>query len=95
MSLIIAGNGETEEDEALAARKQNRHVRVSQMKVKGQKANEKEVDLTDVGDALRHQDGKRIYFANTVERLQRMYDLLENSGFDMITCKLAFPRRIT
>lgn len=83
MKLIVAGADEsTRGDEALAKRKENRYVKVSQMKVKGQKAEEKE-DLSPVADALREQGGKRIYFANTVDRLQRMYDLLEKSGFDM------------
>jgi len=83
MKLIVAGDDETEGDEALAKRKENRHVVVSRMEVKGQKADEKEVDLTQVVKAVREREGKRIYFANTVDRLQRTHDLLEKSGFDM------------
>jgi len=83
MKLIVAGKDETKGDEALAKRKENRHVVVSIMNVKGQKADEKDVDLTEIVKAIRERGGKRIYFANTVERLQRTYDLLEKSGFDM------------
>lgn len=83
MKLIVAGDDETKEDEALAERKANRHVVVSRMEVKGQKAGEKDVDLTQVVNAIREREGKRIYFANTVDRLQRTYDLLEKSGLDM------------
>jgi CRISPR-associated endonuclease/helicase Cas3 len=83
MKLIVAGEDETKEDEALAKRKENRHVVVSRMEVKGQKAGEKDVDLAEVVNALREREGKRIYFANTVDRLQRTHDLLEKSGFDM------------
>ena len=83
MKLIVAGDDETKEDEALAKRKENRHVVVSRMEVKGQKAGEKDVDLAEVINALREREGRRIYFANTVDRLQRTHDLLEKSGFDM------------
>jgi CRISPR-associated endonuclease/helicase Cas3 len=83
MKLIVAGDDETKEDEALAKRKENRHVVVSRMEVKGQKAGENDVDLAEVINALRERKGKRIYFANTVDRLQRTHDLLEKSGFDM------------
>lgn len=83
MKLIVAGDDETNEDEALAKRKENRHVVVSRMEVKGQKAGEKDVDLAEVVNALLEREGKRIYFANTVDRLQRTHDLLEKSGFDM------------
>ena len=84
LNLIVAGDDdETRDDEALAARTESRDVQVAQMKIKGQKTDLKEVDLTQIVDALTAQGDKRIYFGNTVERLQRLYDLLEERGFDM------------
>jgi CRISPR-associated endonuclease/helicase Cas3 len=83
MKLVVAGDADTKDDEALAERGANRHVVVSLMKVKGPRAGETKVDLTDVVGALLQRAGKRIYFANTVERLQRTYDLLRESKCDM------------
>jgi CRISPR-associated endonuclease/helicase Cas3 len=82
LKLVFAGDDQTKGDEALLARKRNRFVRVEQLKVKGRKSDEKELDLTQAADELRKRGGKRIYFANTVERLHRMYDLLESVGLD-------------
>jgi CRISPR-associated endonuclease/helicase Cas3 len=81
MRLVVAGDANTKDDEALAERRENRHVAVSLMKVKG--PGETRDDLREVADALRLHVGKCIYFANTVERLQRTYDLLRESEYDM------------
>jgi CRISPR-associated endonuclease/helicase Cas3 len=83
LRLVFAGDSYTEDDEALLARKENRFVKVEQLKVKGQRADEKELDLTQAAYELRKRGGKRIYFANTVERLQRMFDFLQKAGLDM------------
>ncbi len=84
MKLVVAGDAETREDEGLAKRNHNRFALISSMKIKDRGANQKTAeDLTEVVDVLREQGGKRIYFGNTPDRLQGMYDLLENSGFDM------------
>jgi len=83
LKLLFAGDDQTVGDQALAARKENRFVKVEQLKVKGQRSDENELDLTQAADQLRKRDGKRIYFANTVERLQRMYDFLQKDGLDM------------
>lgn len=83
MKLIIAGNGETVSDEGLAARKANRMVRLSEIKVKDRRSDEKSVDLAEVAEVLRAHSGKRIYFANTVQRLQSVYDVLGKADFDM------------
>jgi CRISPR-associated endonuclease/helicase Cas3 len=81
--LIIAGDDETKEDEALLERQQNRNVKIELVKVQSQQADAKQVDLATLIDLLRAKSGKRIYFANTVERLQDLYDRLEGSGFDL------------
>ncbi len=83
MELIIAGDEDTKNDEALLLRNANRQVIFSLTTVKGRKSNEDKVDLAQLVDALLKAVGKRIYFANTVDRLQRMYDLLQERGYDM------------
>jgi len=83
MELVVAGDAETREDEGLAKRNENRFVLISLMKIKDHRADEERADLTEVVDVLREHGGKRIYFANTPDRLQGAYDLLEKSGFNM------------
>lgn len=83
MRLIVAGNHETKDDEALKKRQENRSIAVSQMDVKGKNADEEEVNLAPVINGISTGQGKRIYFANTVDRLQLTYDRLAASGFDM------------
>lgn len=83
LKLVIAGEDETKDDEALVKRNENRYVHISRLQVKSQKADEKDVDLSEIIKTLRGCKNKCIYFSNTVERLQRTYDLLERSGIDM------------
>jgi CRISPR-associated endonuclease/helicase Cas3 len=83
MALVVAGDKETADDERLKKRNENRVVSISLMRIKDRRTDEKAADLTEVVDLLRERQGKRIYFANTPDRLQSAYDLLKNAGIDM------------
>ncbi|MCL4477642.1 MAG: CRISPR-associated helicase Cas3' [Deltaproteobacteria bacterium] len=77
LELIIVGEGEVESDEGLILRENNRKVTISTLDLKNKgKGNDKKLDWQPLDDKLKNAKGKRIYFANTVERLQTTYDRL-------------------
>jgi CRISPR-associated helicase Cas3 len=83
---LIVGQGDLADDERLKARERNRQVGVSSIPLRNKKSSagqqKKEFDWTPVDTALTAASGKRIYFANTVERLQSTYDRLVNDGLN-------------
>jgi CRISPR-associated helicase Cas3 len=83
---IIVGKGELADDERLKTREQNRRVAVSLVPLTTKKNSaaeqRKELDWTPVDTTLTEGPGKRIYFANTVERLQATYDRLIRNGLN-------------
>ena len=88
LELVIVGEGEVAEDEGLQLRENNRKVAISTLGLKNKgKGDKKELDWQVLDDKLINNQGKRIYFANTVERLQTTYDRLIASGMsaDKIT----------
>jgi CRISPR-associated helicase Cas3 len=91
LRLVIVGKGEFADDPRLRMREKNRRVSVSKISLKNKKANDgqekKDLDWSPLDVALTENRGKRIYFANTVERLQATYDRLVENGLnpDLIT----------
>lgn len=88
MESVIVGEGEVTEDEGLQLRENNRKVNISTLELRNKgKGDKKELDWQLLDDKLVKTEGKRIYFANTVERLQTTYDRLVASGMsaDKIT----------
>jgi CRISPR-associated helicase Cas3 len=83
LKLVIAGEEALAHDEGLKLRDSNREVTLSflQMKITATAAS-KELDHTPLDERLINAEGKRIYFANTVDRIQATYDRLVKSGFD-------------
>lgn len=81
MDLLIVGKGEDDcylsTDEGLIVREENRRVKISTIDIKKQRK-KSSLDYTPLIKLLTKKSGKRIYFANTVERIQKVYDLLVN-----------------
>lgn len=77
MSLLVVGEDDVAEDDALKLRDQNRSVTLKKLELRaaGQK-DEKKIDRTPLEDLLAKGEEGRIYFANTVERIQETYDRL-------------------
>jgi len=77
LELMILGKGDgvcyINTDEGLKVREENRRVKIS---ISGLKKHKKKssLDYTPLIDLLANRTGKRIYFANTVDRLQKVYD---------------------
>ena len=68
-------------DEGLELRKANRQVTVSVLELKNKgKGEEKKLNLSLLDEKLIGNQGKRIYFVNTVDRLQETYDRLIATG---------------
>lgn len=81
LELVIVGEGEVTEDEGLQLRENNRKVNISTLELKNKgKGEEKKLDWQTLDNKLKDTQGKRIYFANTVERLQGTYDRLLAAG---------------
>jgi CRISPR-associated endonuclease/helicase Cas3 len=83
MELVIVGKDSLTDDEGLQQREENRQVTISKLELKTKgKGEEKKLD-----QRLMSAEGKRIYFANTVDRLQKTYDRLIAAGMqaDKIT----------
>ncbi len=77
VDLVIVGEGDTLDDEGLLLREKNRQVTISPLDLKNKgKDGAKELDYGPLDEKLRSSSHKRIYFANTVERLQQTYDRL-------------------
>jgi len=85
LELVIVGEGEDEcyvsDDEGLKRREENRKVKISTCDLKKIKK-KPELDLTPLIKKLTNTNGKRIYFANTVNRIQMVYDLLIKEDSD-------------
>lgn len=83
LDLVIVGTGELDNDEGLKLREQNREVLISLLELKRKaKAESKVLDYTELDNKLKNFQGKRIYFANTVDRLQSTFDRLTANGMD-------------
>jgi len=83
MKQIIVGEGDVKEDEGLRLRNANRTVQISLLELKSKgKDQEKYLDYTPLDKMLTNPQGKRIYFANTVDRLQATFDRLVSSAID-------------
>lgn len=83
LEVLIVGKDDLEDDEGLLQRNDNRHVNVSALKLKlAEKGDKKKLDYSTLDGILRPAEKKRIYFANTVERIQETYDRLIDSGID-------------
>jgi CRISPR-associated endonuclease/helicase Cas3 len=81
IELRIVGEGDVEKDEGLQLRNQNRHVSISLLELKAKKQDpEGKIDCRKLDERLIGARGKRIYFANTVSRLQETYDRLVCGG---------------
>jgi CRISPR-associated endonuclease/helicase Cas3 len=80
--VLVGEGGEVEQDESLSKRDQNRQVTFEPLDIKKGKQ-EKELNFVPLDKLLMQKgQGKRIYFANTVDRLQDTYDRLAQSGVD-------------
>ncbi|MCF6154894.1 MAG: CRISPR-associated helicase Cas3' [Candidatus Brocadia sp.] len=77
LELVIVGEEEVAEDKGLQLREKNRKVTISMLELKNKgKGEDKKLDWQQLDDRLKNTQDKRIYFANTVERLQETYDRL-------------------
>ncbi len=96
MDLIIVGEDDTKDDEGLKLRSQNRKVSISALDLKNKrKAEDKKLDWQPLFDKLKNETRKRIYFANTVERLQQTHDALISAGMntdDIVVLHNRMPR---
>ncbi len=81
LELIIVGEDDLADDEGIKLREANRQLAVSvlELKTKG-KDESKQLDSLPLVEKLVGAQGKRIYFANTVDRLQQTYDHLIAAG---------------
>ena len=83
LELVVVGDGELADDEGLLLREANRQVEVKALKLDaGEKGAGKKVNWSNLDEKLRAGGGKRIYFANTVERIQDAYDRIVQVGLD-------------
>lgn len=74
---------ESYKDERFMARENKRIVSLRVLEVKSSGTGDKKVfDLNSVYTRLLKAKGKRIYFCNTVDRIQQTYDKLVSEGFD-------------
>ena len=81
IELLVVGEGDVENDEGLKLRSRNRHVTISLLELKAKKQEEDgRIDCGKLDERLINTPGKRIYFANTVTRLQNVYDRLAHRG---------------
>lgn len=84
LEVLIVGKDDLKDDQGLHKRKANRQVNVSTLKLKlAEVGDKKKLDYSTLDEILRPAGKKkRIYFANTVERIQETYDRLISSGTD-------------
>ncbi len=82
MALVVVGEDGFANDEGLQARNQNRHVTIAKLELKSKgKEAAKTLDTSGLDRRLVTPSGsKKIYFANTVERIQQTYDSLISQG---------------
>lgn len=78
--VLVGKGGDVEDDEALSEREKNRKVKPELLELRRGKS-EDGLNLAPLDELLKVEgQGKRIYFANTVDRLQATYDRLVQSG---------------
>ena len=85
LELVIVGKDDIGEDDGLKLREENRKVSISVLELKNKgKGDSKQLDWQPLDDILKNSQrkSKRIYFANTVERLQNTYDRLISDGMN-------------
>ena len=88
LELVMPGGEEVPDDAGLTLRESNRHVTVRTLEIKGKTSGgARQLDWSPVDRMLLGVGDKRIYFANTVERLQATYRRLVGADLD--------PRKIT
>jgi CRISPR-associated endonuclease/helicase Cas3 len=81
LELIIVGEADCKTDEGLALREKNRKVSVFALPLETKRKGEgKTLDHASLDEKLTDTSRKRIYFANTVGRLQETYDRLVAGG---------------
>jgi CRISPR-associated endonuclease/helicase Cas3 len=84
LKLVIVGRAELANDPRLRMREKNRRVSLSNITLKTRKASDgqekKDLDWAPLDAVLTENRGKRIYFANTVDRIQATYDRLVGNG---------------
>jgi len=88
LELKTVGEGALADDEGLKLRETNRQVTISAFELKSNgKGEDKQLNYSPLYEKLISTQGKRIYFANTVDRLQGTYDRLIDARFqaDKIT----------
>jgi len=78
--VLVGKGGDVEDDESLSERENRRKVKPELVELKRGKSADG-LNLAPLDDLLKAEgEGKRIYFANTVNRLQATYDRLVQSG---------------
>jgi CRISPR-associated endonuclease/helicase Cas3 len=83
LEVLIVGEGELKNDQGLHERNANRQVKVTPLKLTlAEKEDKKKLDYSTLDEKLRPTAKKRIYFANTVERIQETYDRLIGRSLD-------------
>lgn len=81
--VAVLGVGEYSDDEELKSREANRKVFIRKLQLKQRNASGgKALDYSGFDEKLRSAPFKRIYFGNTVERLQDTFDRLVGDGMD-------------
>lgn len=92
MEHLVVGEGSLEKDQSLELRNNNRKVEISQLDIYDKRA--KANDLGILVKKLSDENGeKKIYFSNTVDRLQIVYDLLNETKqeFELIMLHNRMP----
>lgn len=83
LKVIVVGDRNLKDDEGLKVRTANRKVKISFLELKNKgKDQDKQLDYNPLDEKLRERHGKRIYFANTVDRIQATFDRLVKDGMD-------------
>lgn len=95
MELLIVGDDNLTEDEALELRNKNRDVKISELKINKRKSQQTINDFSIlVKKLLAEGIEKKIYFANTVDRLQKIFDLVneQEHEFKVIVLHNRMPK---
>ena len=80
--IMVGEGGEVEQDEALSERDKNRQVTPEMLEIRKVRQG-KGLDLDPLDNLLKQEgQGRSIYFANTVDRIQATYDRLVQGGVD-------------
>lgn len=94
MELLIIGEDELENDEALKLRNENRQVKIDKLPINNRVNNETINNYESLIQKLLNGETKKIYFANTVERLQFIYDELKKKrhNYEIIVLHNRMPK---